>query len=116
MPARDPRTPLSCRPLAAASQCPAHSATTRCYDQMPTASTPLAAPSSSFKPLGGPGAAAAAASDKAKNNRNAALANRIDRYSRAVFPACFLLFNVLYWVIFLNISPIKNETDFEIVE
>ena len=37
----------------------------------------------------------------------------IDRYSRVMFPLSFLVFNVLYWLIYLYISNSeRKETDF----
>jgi len=50
--------------------------------------------------------------DKAKFMSNVALACSIDRYSRITFPLLFGAFNVIYWVIYLNISPAPTETDF----
>ena len=28
----------------------------------------------------------------------------IDKYSRVVFPVCFICFNLMYWIIYLHIS------------
>lgn len=28
----------------------------------------------------------------------------IDKYSRVVFPACFVCFNLMYWIIYMHIS------------
>lgn len=50
--------------------------------------------------------------DKSKVDRLVALACRIDRYSRGLFPLMFAAFNITYWVIFVNISPQPKETDF----
>ena len=36
----------------------------------------------------------------------------IDRYSRALFPACFILFNFMYWLTYMNISGEPGESDF----
>ena len=30
----------------------------------------------------------------------------IDKYSRVVFPVCFVCFNLLYWIIYLHISHV----------
>lgn len=30
----------------------------------------------------------------------------IDKYSRVVFPVCFVCFNLMYWVIYLHISDV----------
>lgn len=54
--------------------------------------------------------------DKSKVDRLVALACRIDRYSRGLFPLAFTAFNITYWVIFVNISPQPQETDFVIVD
>ena len=32
----------------------------------------------------------------------------IDKYSRVVFPVCFICFNMMYWVIYLHISKIMD--------
>lgn len=32
----------------------------------------------------------------------------IDKYSRVVFPVCFICFNMMYWVIYLHISKILD--------
>lgn len=53
--------------------------------------------------------------NKVKINRNIALACAIDKYSRAVFPIIFLMFNIAYWVIFPNISPAPEERDFDFI-
>lgn len=37
----------------------------------------------------------------------------IDKYSRVVFPVCFVCFNLMYWMIYLHISKIL-EVDSEI--
>lgn len=31
----------------------------------------------------------------------------IDKYSRVVFPVCFVCFNLMYWVIYMRISDVK---------
>jgi hypothetical protein len=31
----------------------------------------------------------------------------IDKYSRVVFPVCFVCFNLMYWVIYMHISDVK---------
>jgi glycine receptor alpha-3 len=36
----------------------------------------------------------------------------IDKYSRVVFPVCFICFNMMYWVIYLHISKILDNPDF----
>ena len=36
----------------------------------------------------------------------------IDRYSRIMFPAIFLVFNILYWFIYFNISKSAEESGF----
>ena len=33
----------------------------------------------------------------------------IDKYSRVVFPVCFVCFNLMYWVIYIHISAIKTQ-------
>lgn len=33
----------------------------------------------------------------------------IDKYSRVVFPVCFVCFNLMYWLIYLHISNIFEE-------
>ena len=33
----------------------------------------------------------------------------IDKYSRVVFPVCFICFNLMYWVIYLHISDVLAE-------
>lgn len=43
---------------------------------------------------------------------NIALAENIDRYSRAVFPLIFVALSSLYWVIYLSISPSGAAGDF----
>lgn len=30
----------------------------------------------------------------------------IDKYSRVVFPVCFICFNLMYWIIYLHISDV----------
>ena len=30
----------------------------------------------------------------------------IDKYSRVVFPVCFVCFNLMYWIIYLHISDV----------
>lgn len=33
----------------------------------------------------------------------------IDKYSRVVFPVCFICFNLMYWIIYLHISDVMEE-------
>ena len=33
----------------------------------------------------------------------------IDKYSRVVFPVCFVCFNLMYWMIYLHISKILED-------
>ncbi|XP_071043418.1 gamma-aminobutyric acid receptor subunit beta [Parasteatoda tepidariorum] len=33
----------------------------------------------------------------------------IDKYSRVVFPVCFVCFNLMYWIIYLHISDVHDE-------
>uniref|UniRef100_T1IZK7 Neurotransmitter-gated ion-channel transmembrane domain-containing protein n=1 Tax=Strigamia maritima TaxID=126957 RepID=T1IZK7_STRMM len=33
----------------------------------------------------------------------------IDKYSRVVFPVCFVCFNLMYWIIYLHISDVIVE-------
>ncbi|XP_013792656.1 gamma-aminobutyric acid receptor subunit beta-like [Limulus polyphemus] len=33
----------------------------------------------------------------------------IDKYSRVVFPVCFVCFNLMYWIIYLHISDLLSE-------
>ena len=33
----------------------------------------------------------------------------IDKYSRVVFPVCFICFNLMYWIIYLHISDVVAE-------
>lgn len=33
-------------------------------------------------------------------------ASDIDKYSRIVFPVCFVCFNLMYWIIYLHISDV----------
>jgi hypothetical protein len=37
----------------------------------------------------------------------------IDKYSRVVFPVCFVCFNLMYWMIYLHISKILEADAFE---
>ena len=30
--------------------------------------------------------------------------SEIDKYSRVVFPVCFICFNLMYWIIYMHIS------------
>ena len=46
------------------------------------------------------------------SRRGVALACAIDRYSRVVFPLVFLIFNVVYWIVYLQISSRPKHTDF----
>jgi len=54
--------------------------------------------------------------NKWKGDRLVALACRIDRYSRGVFPLAFAAFNITYWVVFVNVSPQPHDTDFVYVD
>ena len=33
----------------------------------------------------------------------------IDKYSRVVFPVCFVCFNLMYWIIYLHISEEETQ-------
>ena len=35
----------------------------------------------------------------------------IDKYSRVFFPLSFVCFNILYWVIYLNVSSLGEDQD-----
>lgn len=37
----------------------------------------------------------------------------IDKYSRVVFPVCFVCFNLMYWMIYLHISKILDSEAFQ---
>lgn len=37
----------------------------------------------------------------------------IDKYSRVVFPVCFICFNMMYWVIYLHISKVLDNNFIE---
>ena len=34
---------------------------------------------------------------------------RLCRYSRVVFPVCFICFNLMYWIIYLHISDVVED-------
>ncbi|KAJ9574789.1 hypothetical protein L9F63_008053 [Diploptera punctata] len=36
-------------------------------------------------------------------------ASDIDKYSRIMFPVCFICFNLMYWIIYLHISDVVAE-------
>lgn len=39
----------------------------------------------------------------------------IDKYSRVVFPVCFICFNLMYWIIYLHISDVVAD-DLEFID
>ena len=50
--------------------------------------------------------------EKLDSNSNPQLADKIDSYSRALFPLTFLILNSLYWIIYLSIKPSFSDDGF----
>lgn len=72
-----------------------------------TAQTPEAAPAPGG--AGSPAEIEAALAGKNPNKLFGVNPSNIDKYSRVVFPVCFVCFNLTYWVIYLRISDVQYE-------
>lgn len=58
---------------------------------------------------GSPAEIEAALAGKNPNKLFGVNPSNIDKYSRVVFPVCFVCFNLTYWVIYLKISDVQYE-------
>lgn len=60
--------------------------------------------SKSFAVDGSKGPSPAPIGPKDLNRMYGVSPSDIDKYSRVVFPACFVCFNLMYWIIYMHIS------------
>jgi len=78
-----------------------------------TAQTPEAppggAPGGAAGVAGTPAEIEAALAGKNPNKLFGVNPSNIDKYSRVVFPVCFVCFNLAYWVIYLKISDVQYD-------
>lgn len=58
---------------------------------------------------GSPAEIEAALAGKGPNKLFGVNPSNIDKYSRVVFPVCFVCFNLAYWVIYLRVSDVQYE-------
>jgi len=70
---------------------------------------PPAEPGAGPDTPGTPGAAQGVLGNKNVNKLFGVSPSDIDKYSRVVFPVCFVCFNLMYWVIYMHISNIVAE-------